>query len=129
MPNHCVNAKNENAQASNIDYSVIFNRDVNGMTNYSESDLDSSAKTEELLCDLQRTAATNMMDGSGYTENSSRRMLQRGNKGDKPPPGEGESSGSGPSGSGPSGGGGSTLNTASGFAITGGPIFNALSGE
>ena len=52
MPNHCVNAKNENAQASNVDFSVIFNRDVSGTSNYSESDLNTAAKTEELLCDL-----------------------------------------------------------------------------
>ena len=92
MPNHCTNAKNENAQPFDVDFSVIFNRDVNGLSNYSESDLNSTAKTTELLCDLQRTAESNMLSGTGYSENSSRRILQRGNRGgsgDKPPPKDG----------------------------------------
>ena len=68
-----------------------------------------------------------MLAGTGYTENTSRRILQRGDRGGsggKPPPQDG---GSGSGMAGP--GGMSNLSTASGFAITGGPIFNALSGE
>ena len=52
MPNHCFQAINENPTPSDTDFEVIFNRDVTGLTNYSDTDFDSSAKTEEILCDL-----------------------------------------------------------------------------
>ena len=98
LPNHCTNAINENAEEFNVDYAVIFNRDVNGVMNYSESDLDSAAKTEELLCDIQRTADANMMDANDFTTYSAGRRLQGGKKppkGDGPPP-----DGDGPGGAG-----------------------------
>jgi hypothetical protein len=34
--------------------------------NYNESDVDSVAETDELLCDLQRTNSSNMLDNNGY---------------------------------------------------------------
>jgi hypothetical protein len=40
--------------------------DVTGLENYTEDDVNSSAKTDELLCDLQRTSESNMIAGSGY---------------------------------------------------------------
>jgi hypothetical protein len=40
--------------------------DVTGVENYTETDIDSGTKTDELLCDLQRTTYTNMLDNSGY---------------------------------------------------------------
>ena len=88
---------------------MLFNRDVSALTNYESSDIDTEAKTDELLCDIQRTAETNMLEGTGYTENTTTangdgvRMLQP------------------PQPSGPS-----QLTTASGVAISGAMIFNAL---
>lgn len=82
--------------------------------NYVSTDFDTSAKTDEKLCDLQRTASTNMNAWSSYTSISRRRELHN-----HPPP---------------NGGGGGTgsadmLGTASGIALTGAYIFNALDGN
>lgn len=99
------------------------------MINVEASDVNSVAKTEELMCDLQRTAESNMLDGTGYSEPSSRRMLQRGSGSGKPPPKDGGSGGSGMGGPGGSGGGKpSSLATSSGIALSGAKIFNAISG-
>lgn len=76
MPNHCFQATNENPVPNNTDFQVIFNRDVTGMTNYDSSDIDSEEKTTELLCDIQRTAESNMMSGTGYSEYNSNGVLQ-----------------------------------------------------
>lgn len=67
MPNHCFQAINENPSPTEVDFSVLFNRDVTGLTNYSSSDIDTSAKTDELLCDIQRTVSANMLSGTGYS--------------------------------------------------------------
>ena len=52
MPNHCFQAINENPTPSDTDFEVIFNRDVTGLTNYSDTDFDTSEKTDEILCDI-----------------------------------------------------------------------------
>ena len=52
MPNHCFQANNENPTPSDTDFEVIFNRDVTGLTNYSDTDFDTADKTDEILCDL-----------------------------------------------------------------------------
>ena len=53
MPNHCFQAINENPYSTNVsDFEVIWNRDVTGMMNVSEDDVDSQSKTEELMCDI-----------------------------------------------------------------------------
>ena len=78
--------------------------------NYTADDFDTSAKTDEILCDLQRTSSSNMNSESDYELLDSRRMLQ--------PPGGGMGGGSGPE----------QLGTASGIALSGGYIFNALDG-
>lgn len=102
MPNHCFQAINQNPYTTHTsDFDVIFNRDVTGMMNVQESDVATQAQTEELLCDIQRTNPTNMMDGTGFTE--------YGNGVANPaPPSPGQ------------------LNTASGIAVSGANIFNAL---
>ena len=111
MPNHCFQAINENPYTTNVsDFSVRFNRDVSGMLNYEESDVNSSAKTEELLCDITRTMESNMLSGTGYTEYDSsgqptttsegRHLQQPG------PPGQ--------------------MMTADGVFVSGGQIFNGL---
>ena len=79
--------------------------------NYTADDFDTSAKTDEILCDLQRTSSSNMNSESDYEFLDSRRMLQ--------PPRNGGGMG---------GGGREKLGTASGIALSGGYIFNALDG-
>lgn len=80
--------------------------------NYSENDFSSSADTENILCDIMRTDASNLHSKVTYTENTTR-LLQQG-----PPP-----NGQGPP---PNGGGAGGLTTTAGIAITGGVIFNGL---
>lgn len=72
------------------------------MMNIEESDVDTQEKTEELLCDIQRTASTNMLEGTGYTE-----YTENGEANPQPGPP-------------------SQLTTASGIAISGANIFNAI---
>ena len=74
MPNHCINSTVNNAVASENEWEVNFNPDMSSIQNYSTSDFGSSAATDEILCDLQRTAATNMNSASNFVMGS-RRML------------------------------------------------------
>ena len=102
MPNHCFQAINDNPLSTNAgDFEVIFNRDVSGMENVSSEDVDSETKATELLCDISRTKPDNMLDGTEYTEYTD----SVANSVPTPP---------------------SQLNTASGIAISGAMIFNAL---
>lgn len=73
------------------------------MQNIQDSDVDTQAETEELLCDIQRTAASNMLAGTGYTEYTTNGVVTNEQPG---PP--------------------SQLSTASGIAVSGANIFNAL---
>jgi hypothetical protein len=101
LPNHCFQAINDNPYTTGVsDFEVLFNRDVTGMMNYESSDIDTQAKTEELLCDIQRTSSTNMLDGTEYSEYIDNAVAPPG------PP--------------------SQLTTASGVAVSGANIFNAL---
>ena len=80
---------------------------MTGLTNYSASVFDTQAKTDEILCDIQRTSASNMMVGTGYTETSwPSNKVNAGTLGPGPAP--------------------SVLSTASGIAVSGALIFNAL---
>jgi len=105
MPNHCFQAINENPTPGTSEFKVKFNRDVQGQYNYQESDVSTQTQTEELMCDIQRTAETNMMSGTGYTEN----INSTADESDERPPGPP-----------------SSLTTASGVALSGAMIFNAL---
>ena len=112
---------------------------MTGVMNYSESDFSSSAATDEILCDINRTVSSNMHESVDYLDlNSRRRRLQPpgppDDGGNGPPPDDG---GNGPppddgGNSGPPDGGDSGSvdynSTASGIAFTGGYIFNALAG-
>ena len=119
LPNHCFFSTVNTATEMDVSWSATWNSNVSGTMNYTAEDFNTSAKTDELLCDLQRTASSNMNSASNYVLNSDRRMLQ---PGQGPPPNGG---GNGP----PSGGGGGQpLNTAAGITLTGGYIYNALSG-
>ena len=93
---------------------------MSGVENYTSSDFDTSAKTDEILCDLQRTASSNMHSSSGYVESRRRRELQ-------PPACHPNCSGSGGSSSG-GGTGGEALATAAGIMLTGSYMYNALDG-
>ena len=100
-----------------VSWSAVWNSDVSNIMNYTESDFDTSAKTDEILCDLQRTSSSNMNAASGYqTLSSRRRELQ------KPRRDGGGNGGFAPMGS------GEPLGTAAGITLTGGYIYNALSG-
>ena len=73
------------------------------MENVSSEDVNSEAKSTELLCDISRTKPDNMLDGTEYTEYTDELA---GEWAVPTPP--------------------SQLNTASGIAISGAMIFNAL---
>jgi len=120
------------AIASDNEWTVTFNADMRNIENYSSDDLNTSAKTDEILCDLQRTANTNLHASITYTENEdSRRMLQGGNNGNGPPDCHPNCTGPPPdggSGGGGGGGGGPALNTMAAIGLSGGYIYNALDG-
>ena len=87
---------------------------MTGVENYVADDIGSSVKTDELLCDLQRTANANMHESTVWTDNDARRVLQ--------PPGP-------PNGGGGSGYSSSPLGTTAGIGLSGGLIYNALDGN
>jgi len=112
LPNHCFAAKLEPASANEFDFTVKFNRDMDGITNVAESSYDTTSKATSYLCDIQRTADSNLPTGAGLTDNVSRRMLSN-------HPGGG-------------GGGGSSafnLDVLSAIALSGVPILNGLSAD
>ena len=99
LPNHCFYSTMNNSAEMDVDWSVVFNQDVNGVMNYTEDDFDTSVKTDEILCDLQRTSSSNMNADLEYEIADSRRMLQ-------PPPNGGGGGGGMPPPNGGGGGGG-----------------------
>ena len=62
-----MNSTVNNAAAEWQDWEVAFSPASSGQLNYSTTSFDSSAKTDEILCDIQRTAKTNMNAWSSYT--------------------------------------------------------------
>ena len=130
LPNHCYNSVIGYPTSIENEWTVAFNPNVVGVENYTAADVDTSAETDELLCDLQRTAAANMHSSSDYTLTTTRRRdLQpsgppSGGSGSGPPSGDSTA----PSGDTSSGSVGGALETAAGIALTGGYIFNALAG-
>jgi len=95
---------------------------MSGVENYTSSDFDTSAKTDEILCDLQRTASSNMHSSSGYVESRRRRELQ-------PPACHPNCTGPPDGGSGGGTTGGEALATAAGIMLTGSYMYNALDGS
>jgi len=128
LPNHCFHSTFNTATDIENEWTVVFNADMTGIMNYSDADFDTSAETDEKLCDLQRTASANMHSSVDFNLEN-RRMLQQGGGG-SPPACHPNCSGSGSNNGGGSSGGGSAvaLTTASGIALTGGIIYNALAG-
>ena len=101
LPNHCFFSTVNVSVATEHEWQVAFNSDVSSVENYTASDFDTSAKTDEILCDIQRTSSANMLSSSSYVLNS-RRMLHNHPGGHS---GGGGSGGGGTSGGGTSGGG------------------------
>lgn len=88
-----------------------------GIMNYKESDFSTGSNTDNILCDIIRTDASNMHSKISYTEvTSSGRLLQPSG----PPPKDG------PPGGGSGGGGAGGMTTVAGVAVSGGIIFNGL---
>ena len=66
LPNHCVNSTVNNAEAKENEWEVVFQPQVKDKLNYQATDIDSSAKTDAILCDIQRTSSDNMLAESKY---------------------------------------------------------------
>lgn len=66
IPNHCFKTPGTVDPTIVNEWTVAFNTDVTGVTNYSDSDFDSSEKTDEKLCDIRRTDKSNMLESSDY---------------------------------------------------------------
>ena len=82
MPNHCMNGLINVPNESNADFTVQYNPDVSPtVQTYKESDINSSEKVSELLCDLQRTAMENMPATSTYVPNITKQMMMQGQGG------------------------------------------------
>ena len=65
LPSHCFTSTVNNPEPREYEWNVRWQPATSSTTpNYDESDLDSQAKTDELMCDIQRTASTNMAASS-----------------------------------------------------------------
>ena len=60
LPNHCHNSTVNNNSASGSEWTVTWNADMSGIENYADADFDTSAETDEVLCDIQRTSTSNL---------------------------------------------------------------------
>lgn len=67
MPNHCFYSTVNFGVASESEFTVAFNADMSDVMNYSESQLNTAEKTDEILCDIQRTNESNMHQSSDYS--------------------------------------------------------------
>ena len=67
MPNHCFTSTVNNATPMNTEWEVVWQPDVTNIMNYSSDDFDSSSKTDDILCDIQRTSYKNMNSASGFS--------------------------------------------------------------
>jgi len=132
LPNHCFSAVlNTIPAAFEYEWQAAFNADVSSIMNYTSANFDTSAETDEILCDLQRTGSSNMNSASAYSLlTTTRRLADEVDKTEKrelqPSGGPGGSSSSSSSSS--SSGGVEALSTASGIGLSGAYIYNALAG-
>lgn len=67
LPNHCHNSTVNNASASEKEWTVTFNPDMSGIENYTDADFDTSAETDEILCDISRTSKSNLNAASSFS--------------------------------------------------------------
>ena len=61
--------------AYEYEWQAAFNADVSSVMNYTSADFDTSAETDEKLCDLNRTAGSNMNSVSAYSLLTTTRRL------------------------------------------------------
>jgi len=57
-----------NASETLQDWEVVWQPAVKNIENYKATDLNTSAKTDEILCDIQRTTKSNMNAASAYEQ-------------------------------------------------------------
>ena len=67
LPSHCFTSTVNNATAKEVEWETIWNADMKDIMNYPADDFDSSAKTDEILCDIQRTSSRNMHSSSDFS--------------------------------------------------------------
>jgi len=70
LPDHCFTAStaaDNTPVATAFEFKVTWNALMTDADHYSASDFDSAAKTEEILCDIERTQASNMPDEITFT--------------------------------------------------------------
>lgn len=76
LPNHCYAATVNAVVGDETEWEAVWNSDVTNQMNYSVADFSSSVQTDEILCDIQRTKSTNMLDQSQFRIlNDDRRQL------------------------------------------------------
>lgn len=67
MPNHCFTSVSNNAVPKDFEFEVNWQPDASQYSNYEESDFDTQAKTDTILCDYKSTQKANMNSASDYT--------------------------------------------------------------
>jgi hypothetical protein len=71
MPNKCWQSSVANPNVGDyvtVDFTTTWNPDMTGILNYSEADFDTQDETESVLCDISRTANSNMNDVTTIVE-------------------------------------------------------------
>lgn len=129
IPNHCVTHSINAIAEGSVDFTVKFNRDVQGEENIGGLDYNSQEEVDELICDLQRTSSTNLPEESGYTNKLETTRLLMNHPppdGSRPPPDGQMPPPGGMQGMDGQGGPREPNATAGAFALSGLPIYNGL---
>ena len=69
IPNHCFTSTVNQAEPSEVEWEVIWQPDTTNKNMIAPTAADTSKATDEILCDIQRTAPTNIPAESGYKLN------------------------------------------------------------
>ena len=69
IPNHCFTSTVNQAEPFEVEWQVKWQPDTTSVTGVANTAADTSAATDEILCDIQRTAATNIPAAYGFTLN------------------------------------------------------------
>jgi len=56
-----------NALPSDSEWTVTFNADMSGIENYADNNFYTSAETDEILCDIQRTSTSNLNAATSFS--------------------------------------------------------------
>jgi len=97
IPNHCFTSTVNQAEPYEVEWTVKWQPDTTNVSSVATTAADTSAATDEILCDIQRTASTNIPTEYGFVLN------HKSTSGNKDP-----------------------IGTASGIALSGGYIYNSL---